>query len=338
MEAEQLWQQFCKEKGIDENTYHQSWAFCGGGPAADELLELVLEGKKFGTASLYEDYLNTDDPIPKDDEYSVILNSKEEAVCIVRNYQVKIECFGDVSYFHGYSEGEEERNLEAWRRIHASFFKDDLERLQIDDIFNSHVVLEKFSLEYVIDELKDKVKETDFFFMEPDLRYKKQIEEYRDELLLANSSFDGCLSLKRQPDVESWINHTNSWILPEKDLSKDVKKSTILMCVRKADDKVIGMLQMHYLPENHPKYYVGNIGYNVLPSQRGKGYGNMILNRGLTIFKYAFSRDVAEIAALPENVLSKKVIISNGGIYRDTITVEEDHVTLERYLIDLKDR
>ena len=49
MTAEELWKEFCEQKKIDHNTPYEAWAFCGGGPAADELAELVLERKKFMT-------------------------------------------------------------------------------------------------------------------------------------------------------------------------------------------------------------------------------------------------------------------------------------------------
>ena len=51
MTAEQLWNKFCREASIDEATSYEAWSFGGGAAAADELLELVLQGRKFGTAS-----------------------------------------------------------------------------------------------------------------------------------------------------------------------------------------------------------------------------------------------------------------------------------------------
>lgn len=56
MTSEELWNEFCENTGTDRAQNYEAWAFCGGGAAADELLMLVLEGKKFGTASIYEAY------------------------------------------------------------------------------------------------------------------------------------------------------------------------------------------------------------------------------------------------------------------------------------------
>ena len=50
MKVEELWNKFIKEKEIDENAkYYEAFKFCGGGKVADELANLVLEGKKTAT-------------------------------------------------------------------------------------------------------------------------------------------------------------------------------------------------------------------------------------------------------------------------------------------------
>lgn len=55
MKAEQLWTEYCSKKGIDINTPYEAWSF-GEDEEGDDLLRLVLAGKKFGTASLYDAY------------------------------------------------------------------------------------------------------------------------------------------------------------------------------------------------------------------------------------------------------------------------------------------
>ena len=69
---------------------------------------------------------NVLDEIPKPGDYSVILNSKDEAVCVIRDYDVYVRAFGDVPPFHAYAEGEGDRSLKYWRDVHASVFRDCL--------------------------------------------------------------------------------------------------------------------------------------------------------------------------------------------------------------------
>lgn len=83
MNAENMWEAFAKQNNLTEQTY-EAWAF---GAQADELAELVRRGEKTATASAYPLYKLGGDPLPKEGEYSVILNSREEAVCIIRHHK-----------------------------------------------------------------------------------------------------------------------------------------------------------------------------------------------------------------------------------------------------------
>ena len=59
-----MWQRFCQNNNIDENTPHDQWKFCGGGPFADELTNLALQGIKTATASAKIAFENEHEPIP----------------------------------------------------------------------------------------------------------------------------------------------------------------------------------------------------------------------------------------------------------------------------------
>lgn len=47
--------------------------------------------------------------------------------------------------------------------------------------------------------------------------------------------------------------------------------------------------------------------------------------------------DKAELSALPENEASIKMILANDGVYRDSIYIEKEDVTLNHYFIDLSE-
>ena len=52
------------------------------------------------------------------------------------------------------------------------------------------------------------------------LRYADQIVEYRNTMLAANSSMDGCLSLKRMPDPKEWVEYSYEWGNPLRELGE----------------------------------------------------------------------------------------------------------------------
>lgn len=51
MTEQEMWNRFCAEANLAPQTSYDAWAFCGGGPFANELAALVLAGTKTATAS-----------------------------------------------------------------------------------------------------------------------------------------------------------------------------------------------------------------------------------------------------------------------------------------------
>lgn len=323
----QLWKEFCAFKNIPESTPYDYWSFGGDGKTPDELLSLVLEGKKFGTASLYEWYEIDEEEIPKVGDYSVITNSQGEAVCVIRDYDVTVREFKKVSEFHGFSEGEEERNLEAWRRIHEEYFNEELEELEKSLSDDDKVVCEKFSLEYVKDA---KEKPDEFVFLEPNMDYADQIADYRKQLLDIDSDFSGCLSLKRMEDPKEWIDYCLGWSDPSRELKEQGIRGTLLLCVRKEDNRLVGMTQVHQVLNDFLKNYAGHIGYNVRPDERGKGYAKIILKKALE-FQKCIGNNPVIVSCEPSNTASRKTILACGGVYEKNVVIPEENVTLERY-------
>ncbi|MGN1178899.1 MAG: ASCH domain-containing protein, partial [Candidatus Ornithospirochaeta sp.] len=88
MKKEELWKGYLKEGNKDEE--YQAWAFCGGGKEADELLALVKEGKKWGTASSLISYEMEKEPIPKEGDKSIVLNSRNEGELVIVTRKVTI--------------------------------------------------------------------------------------------------------------------------------------------------------------------------------------------------------------------------------------------------------
>lgn len=144
MTAQELWEIFVRKQNITETEY-EAWAF-GGNP--DKLAELVLQGIKVGTASAYPLYELEKEPIPKAGEYSVILNSKEEAVCVIQTTKVYVVPFCEVGAEHAFKEGEGDKSLAYWRMVHEEFFRECMEEAGLTFDENMKVVCEEFKLVY----------------------------------------------------------------------------------------------------------------------------------------------------------------------------------------------
>ena len=342
MTAKELWHEFCVSKGIAEDTPYGAWAFCGGGQTGDELAALVLKGIKFGTASALDDYIYEDalDELPKVGDYSVILLDNNEAVCVIRDYDVYTRPFGEVSHFHGYSEGEDERTLDAWRRIHTEAFGPDLKEIGYPLTNASKIVCEKFTVEYIADTEAVKVllstdrKAYDIYFIEPTMNIADAIADYRQELLEADCTFDGTLSLKRMPDMQEYVDYVIDRANPIHETPEQNDLVTLLFCVRKSDSKILGSIQIRHEMDEFKRLYSGHIGYSVRPSERRKGYATRILKFAVDYCRTLGIKDI-NISCMTDNEASRRTILANGGKYRDTVHFHSDQldIDLERYLI-----
>ncbi len=146
MTGKELWNIFIRENDLHEiaNDY-EAWAF---GTDADKLAHLVAIGTKTATSSAYPLYELKNEPLPLSGAYSVILDSKGNAVCIIKTSKVSIVPFDEVTEDHAYKEGEGDRSLSYWREVHEKFFTKALNRVGLNFTFDINIVCEEFSVVY----------------------------------------------------------------------------------------------------------------------------------------------------------------------------------------------
>ena len=148
MTEKEMWRSFCAEANLDPKTPYEAWAFCGGGPFADELAALVLAGTKTATASALIAYGTEGEPLPEPGCYSVILYADGSAAGVIRDTKVSLVPFREVSAEHAYKEGEGTRTLAEWREIHRRFFAPDYQAAGKEFDETGICVLEEFELLY----------------------------------------------------------------------------------------------------------------------------------------------------------------------------------------------
>ncbi len=144
MTAEALWNDFCRENPACAGEDYEAWAF-GGDP--DGLLALVLAGTKTATSSAYDAY-GPDEPLPRVGDYSVILDSREAARCILRTTRVYLCPYEQVPAEHAWKEGEGDRSLAHWRGVHEPFFTGELAAVGLPFAEDRLVVCEEFRVVY----------------------------------------------------------------------------------------------------------------------------------------------------------------------------------------------
>lgn len=122
MTAKEMWDCYCAVSGVADCGF-EAWSF-GSNP--DLLAELVLRGEKTATASAYLCYEMEKEPLPAVGKYSVVLDAQESAVCVIQTTAVSLCPFCQVSEEHACREGEKDKSLDGWRRIHRDFFTEEL--------------------------------------------------------------------------------------------------------------------------------------------------------------------------------------------------------------------
>ena len=144
MKAEELWNAFVTAHPEAADAASEAW--CYGSDAADELARLTADRIKTATASAYPLYELEQEELPKVGEYNVILLTDGTALCITKTTKISLIPYRDVSEVHAYREGEGDRSLPYWRKVHEAFFAEELASAGLTFTEDMTVVCEEFEV------------------------------------------------------------------------------------------------------------------------------------------------------------------------------------------------
>ncbi|WP_226579577.1 ASCH domain-containing protein [Halobacillus litoralis] len=139
--AEIYWNTYWKGK-VQPSTV-SAWAF---GDDPDKLARLAIDGVKTATCSAKKAYEIENELLPKEGEYSIILNKKEDPVAIIKTSAVDITPFNQVTEEFAREEGEGDRSYQYWRETHIEFFNNEAEELGYTFSESMPLVCERFQL------------------------------------------------------------------------------------------------------------------------------------------------------------------------------------------------
>lgn len=125
--VEQFWARCREELEHLPDSIPESWAFGATTEHADELLGLVLDGIKTGTAASLWDHDATGEAVPTAGSLSIILDGRDVPRALLETTGVQIVPFHEVDAEHAFAEGEGDRTLEHWRRVHERFWREHSE-------------------------------------------------------------------------------------------------------------------------------------------------------------------------------------------------------------------
>ena len=112
----------------------------------NHLARLVTEGKKRATTSLHEIYKLDNEKVPEKDKLSIVLDGNGTPVAVIKNIEVKIIPFKDITEDDAQIEGEGDCSLKFWRDAHIEVFTKECEDYEIKFSEEMLVVFEIFEV------------------------------------------------------------------------------------------------------------------------------------------------------------------------------------------------
>lgn len=144
-----IWSEYSTTQGgIDENRFYEAFCFGDSDAMADELGQLVLAGIKRATAGSVWSYESSGKPIPKRGDLSVVMDSKQRALCIIETMQVDVIAFDQVSAEFAAVEGEGDGSLAYWQEAHLAYFTRECERSGRNFSSSMPIACERFKVVY----------------------------------------------------------------------------------------------------------------------------------------------------------------------------------------------
>lgn len=165
--------------------------------------------------------------------------------------------------------------------------------------------------------------------IEPNMEYEQEWINYIREIqendgAIIPKAMDGDIHNYKQFLKEKEQNKTSPF-------DKNLVPSILYFMVD--GSRIIGVADLRLCLNDFLLQYGGHIGYSIRPSERGNGYGNMILKLVLEKCKEMELSPVL-VTCKKTNQASAKVIMKNGGILENELVWNEE--TQQRYWIQIK--
>lgn len=148
MDIDTFWRNFLEETGLDANTqYLECFHFDLNERSANELLALVLAGRKRATASSLLAFAAEGCEMPSPGSLSIVTDWDGNPRCVIKTTAVTVLPFREVTFALCSREGEDD-SLESWQRGHRRFFTEDGKALGYSFNEDMPVVFEDFEVVY----------------------------------------------------------------------------------------------------------------------------------------------------------------------------------------------
>jgi uncharacterized protein YhfF len=142
-DSQAYWNEYWKKQDQDQPQSVSAWQF---GSDPDYLAQLVIDGIKTATCSGYIFYELENEPLPTTEHYSIILNSDDKPLAIIKTVEVMLTPMNEVTEEFAVAEGEGDRTYQYWWEAHERFFRNELNAIGREFSEDMLLVCERFEV------------------------------------------------------------------------------------------------------------------------------------------------------------------------------------------------
>ena len=143
--ARSLWGDFLDKNLVFANEPSPQVGFFGDNEKdADALANLVVKDIKRATSHSLLGLQQRNEPLPKIGDFFVVTDWKGKAKCIIRTTSVKLVPYFAIHSEHARLEGEGDKSLEYWRKVHWAYYTRELAEFGKRPLESMIVVFERF--------------------------------------------------------------------------------------------------------------------------------------------------------------------------------------------------
>ncbi|NMD72226.1 ASCH domain-containing protein [Bacillus sp. DNRA2] len=137
------WNEYWRDQNQDQPKSVGAWQF---GADPDYIAKLVIDGIKTATCSGYIFYELENEPLPTTEDYSIILNSDDKPLAIIKTVEVTLTPMNEVTEEFAVAEGEGDSTYQYWWEAHEKFFRNELNAIGREFSEDMLLVCERFEV------------------------------------------------------------------------------------------------------------------------------------------------------------------------------------------------
>lgn len=129
--AENLWGDYLKNHL--EDAFHEvpkTIHFCDNEEDANTCVNLVKKGIKRATSDSLLGLQYRNEKLPKIGDFTIVTDWEGKAQCIVETTKVTLKPFFSIDAEYAQLEGEGDKSLEHWKKVHWEYYRRELEEFE----------------------------------------------------------------------------------------------------------------------------------------------------------------------------------------------------------------